>query len=195
MSFITTIPEDQVSAFTREQYENARETLGYVPNYIKAFSLRPEVYEAWTNLISAIRPHMRLRRYELVTFASAMALDCAYCMLAHGATLRKNFFGMDQMLAIINDYRNAGLSAEEVTLMTFARKIAMHSDQVSEQDIEDLRVFGLTDEDILDVILACTARNFFSKTLEATGAVPDKVYADLEPELLEKLSLGHPIDK
>ncbi len=79
--------------------------------------------------------------------------------------------------------------------MTFASKISLHADLVSEQDIDDLRGFGLTDDEILDVILACTARNFFSKTLEAVGAVPDKVYADLEPELLEKLSLGHPIEK
>ena len=195
MAFIRTIPEEQIGAVAQDQYSAARESMGYVPNYIKAFSLRPEVYDAWTNLISAIRPHMRLRRYELVTFSSAMALDCAYCMLAHGATLRKNFFGVEQMLAIIKDYRNAGLSAEEVTLMTFASKISLHADLVSEQDIDDLRGFGLTDDEILDVILACTARNFFSKTLEAVGAVPDKVYADLEPELLEKLSLGHPIEK
>jgi len=195
MAFIRTIPEEQIGAVAQDQYSAARESMGYVPNYIKAFSLRPEVYDAWTNLISAIRPHMRLRRYELVTFAAAQALDCAYCMLAHGATLRKNFFGVEQMLAIIKDYRDAGLSAEEVTLMTFASKISLHADLVSEQDIDDLRGFGLTDEEILDVILACTARNFFSKTLEAVGAVPDKVYADLEPELLEKLSLGHPIEK
>lgn len=195
MAFIRTIPEEQIGAVAQDQYSAARESMGYVPNYIKAFSLRPEVYDAWTNLISAIRPHMRLRRYELVTFAAAQALDCAYCMLAHGATLHKNFFGVEQMLAIIKDYRDAGLSAEEVTLMTFASKISLHADLVSEQDIDDLRGFGLTDEEILDVILACTARNFFSKTLEAVGAVPDKVYADLEPELLEKLSLGHPIEK
>jgi hypothetical protein len=49
-----------------------------VPNYAKAFSLHPEVYDAWTKLIGAIRSNMRLRRYELVTFASAMVLECTY---------------------------------------------------------------------------------------------------------------------
>lgn len=195
MSLIKTIPEDQASTLTREQYENALASLGYVPNYVKVFSARPEVYEAWTSLISTIRSHLRLRRYELVTFAAAMALDCSYCMLAHGATLRKNFFTLEQMLAIIKDFRTAGLSPEEVALMSFARKITLQAHQVNEKDYEELRIFGLKDEEILDVVLACTARNFFSKTLLAVDATPDKVYAELEPELLQELSLGHPIEK
>ena len=195
MAFIRTFSEEQAESLAQEQYNAARDNQGYVPNYVKAFSLRPEVYDAWTNLISVIRSHIRLRRYELVTFAAAQVLECAYCMLAHGATLRKNFFSPEQMLAIIKDYRNAGLTPEEVTLMSFARKITLEAHKVTEKDIDELRGFGLKDEEILDVILASTARNFFSKTLEAAGAVPDSVYAELEPELLQALSLGQPIEK
>jgi hypothetical protein len=78
MTFIQTIPEEQAEGLLHDQYEAARKTKGYVPNYIKAFSLHPEVYDAWTKLQGAIRSTMRLRRYELVTFATAMALDCSY---------------------------------------------------------------------------------------------------------------------
>jgi alkylhydroperoxidase family enzyme len=112
-------------------------------------------------------------------------------MLAHGALLRKNFFNDEQLIAIVKDFRNAGLTAEEVTLMSFAQKISMHANQVDEKDYEELRSFGLTDEEILDVILACTARNFFSRTLDVVGAVPDEIYQELEPELLQALTLGH----
>lgn len=78
MTFIKTISEEQAEDLVQDQYESARESMEYVPNYIKAFSLRPEVYEAWENLIGTIRSKMRLRRYELVTFAAAMALKCTY---------------------------------------------------------------------------------------------------------------------
>ena len=78
MAFIKTISEEQAEGLIKEQYEAARKTMGYVPNYVKAFSLHPEVYDAWTKLIGAIRSNMRLRRYELVTFATAMALKCTY---------------------------------------------------------------------------------------------------------------------
>ena len=78
MTFIKTISEDQAESLVQDQYQAAQKDKGYVPNYIKALSLRPEVYDAWTKLIGAIRSKMRLRRFELVTFATAMALDCTY---------------------------------------------------------------------------------------------------------------------
>jgi hypothetical protein len=41
-------------------------------------SLRPEVFEAYTKLSEAIRSRMRLCRYELITFASILALKCTH---------------------------------------------------------------------------------------------------------------------
>jgi len=111
-------------------------------------------------------------------------------MLAHGALLRKNFFSADELIAIIKDFHHAGLSEEEVALMAFAQKITKQADLVSEEDIEQLRGYGLSDEDILNVVLACTARNFFSKTLDGLGAVPDEAYKEFEPELLKLLTPG-----
>ena len=78
MTYINTIPEDQAESLVQDQYQAAQKSMGYVPNYVKAFSSHPEVYDAWTKLIGVIRSKMRLRRYELITFASAMALECTY---------------------------------------------------------------------------------------------------------------------
>ena len=182
MAFIKTIPEDRAEELVQEQYQAARKSMSYVPNYVKAFSVRPEVYDAWSKLISTIRSNMKLRRYELVTFASAMALGCRYCMLAHGALLRKNFFTAEQLAAILRDFRNAGLPPEEVALMSFAQKVIIQAPQISESDLDELRKYGLSDVEIFDVILACTARSFFSKTLDAVGAIPDEAYRELELE-------------
>ena len=78
MAFIRTISEDQADGLVQNQYQDALKCLGYVPNYIKAFSLHPEAYDAWTKLLSIIQSKMKLRRYELITFACAMALECRY---------------------------------------------------------------------------------------------------------------------
>jgi hypothetical protein len=42
------------------------------------------------------------------------------------------------------------------------------------------------------VVLACTVRNFFSKTLDALDAAPDEAYKALEPELVKALAIGRP---
>jgi len=78
MTLIKTISKDQAEGLVQEQYKAAQESNGYVPNYAQAFSLRPEAYAAWLKLIGAIRSKMRLRRYELVTFAAAMVYQCTY---------------------------------------------------------------------------------------------------------------------
>ena len=78
MTFIKTISEEQAESLVQDQYQAAQKNIGYVPNYTKAFSIHPEVYDAWTKLVGAIRSKMRMRRYELVTLASAMALKCTY---------------------------------------------------------------------------------------------------------------------
>lgn len=195
MSFLNMIPEDQAEGLVLEQYQTTQKSTGYIPNYVKTFSLHPEVYDAWSKLIGAIRSKMRMRRYELVTFAAAMQLECTYCMLAHGSILRKNFFSAEQLISIAKDFRNAGLPPEEVAMMSYAQKIIVSAHQINEEDIEDLRKFGLSDEEILDITLACTARSFFSKTLDALDAVPDAIYAELEPELISALTVGRPFSR
>jgi alkylhydroperoxidase family enzyme len=111
-------------------------------------------------------------------------------MLAHGAVLRKNVFTAAELIAIVHDFHHAGLTDEEVALMSFAQKITLDASTSTLQDIDDLRGYGLTDAEILDVTIAATARNFFSKTLDAIGAAPDEAYHNLEPELVQALSTG-----
>ena len=111
-------------------------------------------------------------------------------MLAHGALLRKNFFSPEELKAIVRDFRIAGLADEEVAIMAFAQKVATQPGEINEKDYDNLRGYGLTDEEILDIVLACTARSFFSKTLDALGAVPDQAALESEPELRKLLSIG-----
>ncbi len=78
MSFLKSIALDQAEGEVKQIYDHDLEKQGYISNYTKLFSLRPEVLDAWRNLQGSIRRNMRLRRYELVTFAAATALHCSY---------------------------------------------------------------------------------------------------------------------
>ena len=78
MAFIRTISETEASGKLRELYESNMANRGYVRNSMKVMSLRPEVIDAWQQLLSAIRAPMDTRRYELVTIAAAAALRCSY---------------------------------------------------------------------------------------------------------------------
>jgi alkylhydroperoxidase family enzyme len=71
--------------------------------------------------------------------------------------------------------------------------VADDATSITDADLQPLRDLGLTDTDIMDVVLAAAARCFFSKTLDALGVRPDAKYAKLEPEVREALVVGRPI--
>jgi uncharacterized peroxidase-related enzyme len=195
MTFIDTVAEDQATGAIAEMYATDVEAFGYLPNFTRAFSLRPAVYAAWRQLNGAIKSSMDLRRYELATVAAARRLRSSYCTLAHGSVLIDQFLGADSVAAVVADHRTAGLSATDVAVMDLAETVAHDATTVHQADIERLRSEGLSDAEIIDVVLAAAARCFFSKTLDALGVEPDAKYADLDPAVRAVLTVGRAIAK
>lgn len=194
MTFIDTVPEGEATGAAAEVYAADREAFGFLPNLTQAFSLRPEVYGAWKQLNGAVKAGMDLRRYELATIAAARELRSSYCMLAHGSVLMdKGLLEPDALRAVVSDHRDAGLDDVEVAVMDLSAKVVRDATIVDQADIDRLRSLGLSDQDILDVVLAAAARCFFSKVLDAVGAEPDAKYAQLDPAVRDALTVGRAI--
>lgn len=183
MAFIST-PNDP------ELFEANRAPAGHVPNFVHTFAARPAVYEAWKQLNGAIKESMDLRRYELATLAAATALKSSYCSLAHGQILADKYYTSEEVAALVAEGANDPVDR---AVMAFARKVALAADTVTQADVDELRTLGLTDADVLDVVLAAAARAFFSKTLDGTGTQPDSVYNTLPETLRTALTVGRPI--
>jgi uncharacterized peroxidase-related enzyme len=101
---------------------------------------------------------MDLRRYELATVATARRLRSSYCTLAHGSLLMDKFLDPDAVRAVVSDYRTADLEPVDVAVMDLADKVARDATSVSQEDIERLRSLGVSEAEILDVVLAAAAR-------------------------------------
>jgi alkylhydroperoxidase family enzyme len=156
-------------------------------NYESAFESRPEVYAAWRQLVTAVTANMDARRYELATLAAAQRLGSSYCSLAHAVVLQDKL-GEDA-LAIL---RGETLSALDVAVMELAAQVVDDA-RATDAARERLRELGLSDEEIMDVVLAATIRCFFSKALDALAVLPDASYAALPEELRDALVVGRPI--
>jgi uncharacterized peroxidase-related enzyme len=194
MSFIETVAPGDAGGPVADMYATDVETFGHLPNLTRAFSLRPGVYAAWRALNGAVKSEMDARRYELATLAAARRLRSSYCMLAHGKVLADRFEAPETVQAIATDHRAAGLADADVAVMDLAEKVAADATSVTGADLERLRALGFTDADILDVILAAAVRCFFSKVLDATGALPDRGFAELPEGLRDALTVGRPIE-
>lgn len=160
-------------------------------NYERAFADRPEVFAAWVQLNTAIKANMDLRRYELATLAAARRLRSSYCALQHGRVLVEQFDA--PVRQIVLDRSSAGLDAVDIAVMDLAEKVVDDAAGIDDADLLPLRDHGLSEAEIMDVILAAAARCFFSKTLDGLGVRPDASLAKLDPDLREVLVVGRPI--
>jgi alkylhydroperoxidase family enzyme len=160
-------------------------------NYERAFAKRPDVYAAWLQLNGAIKAGMDLRRYELATLAAARRLRSSYCCLAHGTVLIENFGEPVREIAI--DHRSAGLDELDIGVMDLAERVVEDATSIDDAYMQRLRKLGLSETEIMDVVLAAAARCFFSKTLDALDVRADRRYRELEPGPREALVVGRPI--
>ena len=196
MPYIPTISPEEAAGPVKELYDRELAGQGYVSNYTRAFSRRPEVLAGWLALKDAITSGMEPRLYELATVAAATAIRSSYCSLVHGQILATMYYQPDTVASIAAD-ETAGapgaLDAPDTAVVRFARKVAMEADKVNQEDIDELRDLGFSDDDIYDVILAAAARCFFSKVLDATGTLPDAALREMPERLRSALTVGREI--
>lgn len=195
MAYIETTPPATATGDVRAIYERNQAKFGYVPNYVKLFSHRPQVLMQWGPFLGSIRDPMDLRRYELVTLAAARALRSSYCALAHGTVLRRQFYPADRLQAIAHDYTAAELTPAEVAMMRFAELVVRDAAAVTRDDVQVLRDHGFGDTEIFDIAATASVRCFFSKLSDALGAEPDATFAQLEEGLRTELVVGRPISE
>lgn len=193
MSFLKSVAEEEANGDVADLYRREIERVGYLPNYSQTFSLHPQAYRAWRDLIASIAKAMDERRYELATLAAAARLRSSACALAHGSILEEKFFEPDEVAQIARGKGPSVLDPTEALVVEFAAKVVGDATEVTEDDIHRLRAAGLSDRDILDVVLAAAARSFFSKVLDATGTLADAVYGEMDTDLREALTIGRPI--
>ena len=193
MAFIKTIRAAEATSEALDMYRRQEDHWGYVPNYAKVFSHRPEVMARWGRLLAEIRRPADDRRFELVTFVVARELKHSSCSLEHGRRLA-GIIGKDAVLALSEGRTPAELSAAENAMVDFARAITRDARKISFGQVEALtRIHGFSDEEVFDIAAIAAGRCFFTKLLDALGTEPDVAFMSMDPELREKLGIGRPI--
>ncbi len=193
MSFIRTQSPADAEDAVLEMYQRQEDHWGYVPNYAKVFSHRPEVLARWAKLLSEMRRPMDVRRFELVTFAVAHELKHSACALAHGRELAR-IIGEDYVLRIARGREAEVLPAAEVAMVRYARCIARDASSIGAKQVTELKErHGLTDAEIFDIAAIAAGRSYFTKLLDALGCEPDIAYMSLEENFRRTLTVGRPI--
>jgi len=196
MAFIDTTDANDAAGDVRAMYERQQKSWGYVPNYAKLFSHRPRVLSAWADMIAVIRAPVDARTFELVTFAAACALGSSSCSLAHGKKLLERFLSTTEVAALAaGQEADTTLSAGEVAMVRFARKLVRESSTVTQSDVDAMRANGIDDSRIFDIACIAAGRAFFANLVEGLGSLPDPALGELAPELVSRLAAGRAVDR
>jgi uncharacterized peroxidase-related enzyme len=138
----------------RERIGAIAEKSGFVPNVFRALGTRPRELRAFLDYHDALMDSsdgLSKAERELIVVATSGANHCTYCVVAHGAILRVRT--KDPEIAdrvAVNPY-GVELSPRERAIVDLALLIATESASLTEAELDDARVAGLSDEEIWDI--------------------------------------------
>lgn len=192
--FIDTVPEESAVGALAEFYQQQKRAWGFLPNFAKAFSTRPEVARAWSLLNKSVREGMDRRRFEIATIGAARALRSTYCTAAHSKFLRDECGDEPTLIAIAEDPSGEGLDEQDRAIYKFAAQVARDASSIQQEDVDALRELGLSDADVADIVFAAAARSFFTRVLDGLGARLDMQTAEtFAPDILASMVVGRPV--
>jgi uncharacterized peroxidase-related enzyme len=149
------VPElDSLPDDIRERILAVSEKSGFVPNVFLAFAHRPDEFRAFFAFHDALMDKsdgLTKAERELIVVATSAINNCLYCVIAHGAILRirmKNPLIADQVA--VNPLK-ADLSERQRAIVEFALLVSQDSAAVTDDELDQMRVQGFTDDEIWDV--------------------------------------------
>ena len=89
--------------------------------------------------------------------------------MAHGEFLRQHSDDPQLASHVMHDYTKADLDPQTRGMLDFAAKLTRNPSSMSEEDVKGLRGVGLSDEQILSVVLITCVFNFMTRLADGLG--------------------------
>jgi uncharacterized peroxidase-related enzyme len=174
--------EDEVPAEVKELWAKPLERLGFVPNVLRVFALRPSHLLAWWAYYDELlrgESGLTKAQREMIAVVVSATNRCHYCIVSHSAALRK--LTEDPVLVdqLATGYAHAQLDPRDRAMLDFAVKLTEESHRCGDDDIEALREAGWNDEEIMDIAQVAAMFNFTNRLASGLGWVPNREYFSL----------------
>ena len=93
--------------------------------------------------------------------------------MAHGALLRQHSDDPELASHVMHDFSQADLDPQTKGMLEYAAKLTKNPTSMEKSDVERLRQLGLTDEQILSVVLITCNFNFMTRLADGLGMEVD----------------------
>jgi RNA polymerase sigma-70 factor (ECF subfamily) len=149
---------------------------GFVPNFYRAQTLRPDLIDAEAGLVSAILVKdgaLTRRQKEYIFLVCSAGNLSTYCVTAHCEIVRMLGIKGPEPEQIALDHTVSDLPDSEKALLDCAVKLNNRPREVSSSDMDDLRAYGFADEHILEMVITVGLAKFANFIAFGLGTVPD----------------------
>lgn len=160
-------------------FAKCQEKLGFIPNVLTAYAFdlaKLKAFVAMSDDLMLGKSGLSKIEREMIAVVVSSANHCHYCLVAHGAVLRK--LTGDPMLAetMVANYRAAALDARTRAMLDFSWKLTETPWEVGEEDRAALRKAGFSDRDIWDISAIAAFFNMSNRLATASGNEPNPEY-------------------
>ena len=189
--YIKTIEPDEATGEVADLYKAEIASMGRVMEATQCWSARPDMLLPVEHLLHQMRDNFSLGlvNFRLITFIAAKHVPSSYCSHVYFRSL-SGMIGREQALAVQRDYRNAGLTPQQVEMLAYAEQITRDASKITQVHIDRLRAVGFSDLNIADIALAASFRNFMSRYFDAVGATVEPEFLDSDPQVRAQMAVG-----
>ena len=177
------VPEaEELPPEVLELWRPSLEKLGFVPNVLRLFALRPGHLLTWNaHYEEAMKGESGLTKAEreMIAVVVSVTNGCPYCIAAHSAALRK--LTKDAALAdqVAADHARADIPERMKLALDYAVKLTRTPHAMVEDDVRTLRNAGWSDEDVMDIAEVTGLFNFSNRLASGLGWAPNPEYEAL----------------
>ena len=177
------VPADgEVPPEVLELHEAPLEKLGFVPNVLRVYALRPSHLLRWNDHYEELMKgdsNLSRAEREMIAVVVSVANRCRYCIAAHSAALRKLTKDPALADAIAADHGSAPVEPRVRAMLDYAVKLTLRPAEMTEADVDTLRDAGWTDEDVIDIAEVTGMFNLTNRMASGLGWEPNPEYEQL----------------
>ncbi len=176
MAYIPEVPESEADGALKDAYARIIDERGAVANMWKAQSLHPEALRANLDLYLALDYGQRVlsrREREMIGLVVASITKCHYAATHHADALGRYVSEPGLVPLLVADYHKAPVSARERAILDYTSKITKEPGAMSADDVETLRLAGLSNPEVLDVNLLASYFNMAMRVALGLGVTPE----------------------
>lgn len=158
MSRVQSISPEKASSKVKPLYDALQKKLGRIPNIFLNMGNSPAVLKAYFALSEAagettLSPMLR----EQIALVVSQANQCQYCLSAHSAIGKAT--GLSDNEILLARKGEAG-PTKDAAIIRFAKSIVEKRGHLDKTEIETVKKAGVTDQELIEVILVVNLNMF-----------------------------------